>query len=197
VATDRAERCGPWRKRIGTIGIPERVVEKAVDPLDCCLVGRLPVPVVLPAVRGEDQPHLECSWTSRSPVCGGQALQKALDIRWNPEQVRRLRERVVVGAGQQDGVATLRGDLDWLAVVVHLLNEREQVLSSFARSDGHWLLLATLEHLVPVSDHKGITRTDKRNPRASGSAPKASDGKSGGPVREDFSVGVEYIPFAS
>jgi len=38
-------------------GIPERVIQEAVDPLDHCLVSRLPVPVVLPAVGSEDQPH--------------------------------------------------------------------------------------------------------------------------------------------
>jgi len=56
-----------------------------------------------------------------------QAFQQAPGVGRHPEKERCLHERVVVGSGQQHGVAALGRDLDGLAVVVDLLDEGEQI----------------------------------------------------------------------
>ena len=60
----------------------------------------------------------------------------------NTEQVRRLLKRVVVDSGHEDGIAPLRGDLDGLAVVIHFLDQREEVLPRLARGYRHGRLLS-------------------------------------------------------
>src|ERR1039457_3955843 len=71
-----------------------------------------------------------------------EALEQATGVGRNTEQVRRLLECVVVHSGHEDGIAPLRGDLDRLAVVVHLLDQAEEVLSRLARGYRHGRLLS-------------------------------------------------------
>jgi len=49
-------------------GLAQRVGEQAVQALQRLSVCRLPILVVLPAVRREDDPHWSRSWTRRSPA---------------------------------------------------------------------------------------------------------------------------------
>src|SRR5271166_3654641 len=71
-----------------------------------------------------------------------EALEQATGIGRNTKQVSRLLKRVVVRSRHEDGIAPLRGDLDRLAVVVHLLDQREKALPRFARGYGHSRLLS-------------------------------------------------------
>lgn len=48
--------------------VSERILEEAVEPFQQLAVGRLPVLVVLPPVRGEDQPQASSSRTLRCPA---------------------------------------------------------------------------------------------------------------------------------
>jgi len=67
-----------------------------------------------------------------------EALEQASGIGRNTEQVGRFLKRVVVHSGHEDCVAPLRGDLNGLTIVVHLLNEGEEVLSRFACCESHF-----------------------------------------------------------
>src|SRR5438067_13070466 len=66
-----------------------------------------------------------------------QALDQALGIGRNAQQVCRLLQRLVVGAGEKHGISPARCDLDRRPVVIDLLDEREQVLPRLARGDRH------------------------------------------------------------
>ncbi len=71
-----------------------------------------------------------------------EALEQATGVGRNTEQVGRLLKSVVVHPGHEDGIAPLRGDLDRLAVVVHLLDQREEVLPRLASGYRHGPLLS-------------------------------------------------------
>jgi hypothetical protein len=78
----------------------------------------------------------------------GQALEKSTGIGWRPQQLGSLVKCIKISARHQDRVSSLRRDLDWFAVFVHLLNERKKVLSSFACGNGHVVFL--LARVVPL-----------------------------------------------
>src|SRR5258708_23026250 len=67
----------------------------------------------------------------------GEACEEPPGVGGNPQQEGGLHQGVVVVAREQDRVPALGLDLDRLAVVVHLLDEAEQVLPSLACSDRH------------------------------------------------------------
>lgn len=68
-------------------GVAEDRVQEPVDPLERGPVTRLPVPVILPAVRGEDQAHSLKPEIVRLafPRLGlGQALEESLGVGGDP-----------------------------------------------------------------------------------------------------------------
>jgi len=71
----------------------------------------------------------------------------------NTEQVRRLLKRVVVHSGHEDGIAPLRGDLDGLAVVIHLLDQRERCFLASLAVIAMAVSSPTVHHTVPVRVH--------------------------------------------
>jgi hypothetical protein len=66
----------------------------------------------------------------------GEAFEQAAGVGGGAQQVRGFLEGFVVGAGDEDGVASAGVNLDRGAVVVDLLYEREQVLACFAGGFG-------------------------------------------------------------
>jgi hypothetical protein len=67
-----------------------------------------------------------------------QALEESLSIGRRAKQVGSLGERVVINPRHQNRIAPLRGDLNGLTIVVHLLNEGEEVLSRLACCESHF-----------------------------------------------------------
>src|SRR5512132_3257242 len=95
-----------------------------------------------------------------------QALQQPLRVGWHPQQIGRLLKCRELLSGQQHGVATSRGDLDRNTVVIHLLDQREQLLARLTGTDGHLGSSARWYNIiVPVSDVQTATSDDVRAPR--------------------------------
>jgi len=71
----------------------------------------------------------------------GKALQESARVSRRPQQVCGLFQRFVVLTGEQDGITSARRDLQGDPVIVDLLDEREELLAGFGRSDRHDFLL--------------------------------------------------------
>ena len=62
-----------------------------------------------------------------------EALEQPSRVLGGPQQVRRFMKRVELIARDEDGIAASRGDLHGRSVLVHLLDEREEVFARLAR----------------------------------------------------------------
>src|SRR5271170_4446308 len=66
-----------------------------------------------------------------------EALEQSLSVGGHPEKECGLLQFVVVRFGQQHGTTAKGSDLHRLAVLVHLLDQREQALPGLARRHSH------------------------------------------------------------